>query len=220
MALHIHLVVLLLAACAFVLWLRRPAPRFGAVGTVLVAFLPVLSAPFLGPWQTAILGTEGAVEAVTEGGLLALLGWAVLVRNPWMVVGAAWFLLEEIDYGQYFLSFETPGFAWLDGSRTDRLNFHNGPLSIVWRAVPLGVVLFSAVRAERVVAWRERWRFPAFGATAWTGGALAIVLAFAVAAWLGERIADEAFELAMVSLVCATWVKARAGVRPRQNPSP
>lgn len=215
---HIHLTLVLASALPFAVWLRRPAPRSPAVVAVALAFTPVLAAPFLGPWQIAVLGTEGVVEAITGGALLALLGSAIAVRNPWMIVGAAVILAEESDYGQHLLGFETPGFAWLDASRTEHMNFHNGPLSLLWRAVPLAAVLLLAVPSARLAGWLERWRFPAFGASAWAGIVLAIALAFGTTAWLGERFADESFELAVVTLVCATWI--RSGVRARPGPSP
>ncbi len=201
--------MLLIAALLYSLGYRRPALRFAVVGTVAAAYLLFLSVPALVPLRSRMLGTEGLAEAVTEGAVLAVLVRAIAVRNPWMIVGAALILVEELDYGQVLLGFQTPEFLVPDGSNSTQLNYHNTYLSGVWRIVPTAAVLLLSIRSQRLNGIIERWRLPTFHRFSWAGLVLALGLTVGIHAWLGHRIADEAFELAMVSLVYAAWIAPR-----------
>ncbi len=192
--------LLLLAA----LWHdQRRGILLSCLGAACVA--PVLAVLFAGDTE-AVLGSEGMVEAITEGILLAILIRAIPLRSPWMVAAAALLLLEELDYGQVVFGFETPAFLIPPDSRSEKLNFHNAWFAGLWRAVPIGGMLLLALPRERLPSWVDHLRLPRFHRAAWLGVALAIPLALGVNTWLGHRAADESFELAMVCLVCASWI--------------
>src|SRR5262245_38397444 len=130
-----HLVLLLVTA-AIVVATWVPLPRWAGAVAGATVVLPVLVAPL--PFAGAISGHQGAIEAITEGLLAALLVRSVVERRLLIGLGAAVFLAEEVDYGQVFLHFATPEPVLRLGSRSDQLNFHNlAWLHPLWRLAPM-----------------------------------------------------------------------------------
>lgn len=206
-----HLVILVAVAILVVRWLRgRPAAvapaAFLAAGAL--AAVPLLLAPLPGGVEPLLAGKEGVLEAITAGLLLALAVHAVRHRDPWVFVGAALLLLEEVDYGQ----------EWrLDARALDagaalgegQLRSHHLPVvEALWRLVPLTAVSLLALRAR----W-PRWLAPLASRVrlprvlpGFLLGLLPLSVG-AVATWAlaGEGRADEAAELAVVTLVLLAW---------------
>ncbi len=211
-----HLVILLATATLLVAARERGAST--SRGTYLlvgaIAGLPVLLGLLPAGIEHLITGKEGVLEALTAGVLLALVVLGARVRSPWVVLGAALLLLEELDYGQSWLGFGSPAALEEAGSSSGNFNSHNLPvLEVLWRVVPLVVVVLLAARARWPAAARtlaDRARLPELDPGLLLGlGTLAVGV---LATWklAGEGRADEAGELAIVSLVAVSWWSAEA----------
>ncbi len=173
-----------------------------------LALLPLAAAP-LGPeFVEVLLGKERAVEAVTEGLLLAAIARALLERRWLLAAVAILFFGEEVDWGQLWFHFDTPeAVAWYP-SRVSSFNFHNvGWSDPLWRLLPL-----ASLAAMSWPGIARRLGLPPGPARTWLA-VIALVAGTLVANLVVDgRVADEAMELAAVALVCAAW---RAGHEPR-----
>ncbi len=202
-----HLVVLLVSAVAVSRWRPVPGRRLAlGVGALVAAPLLVRAAWFA--------GTEGLLEAVTEGVLLALVV-AGVGRSAWIAVAAAVLLAEELDWGQLLLGFGTPAWVADLGSRSDRLNFHNlDALDWLWEPVPVVLLFVLAGARGRVRALADRLRLPeVHGSLRW--GVLSLVLLAAPTAMVaGGRAFDEASELVLVLLVWCCWERGQSAQAP------
>ncbi len=182
-------------------WRSRPG-----LATQLAALTVLAPVPFVlaSPEEALWTGKEGVIEAISEGLLLFAAGVAIARRNVWVAVGAALLLLEEIDYGQLFISaIPTPESLERMGSWSSNLNSHNLPfLGAAWRLVPLLAVLALS-----------RMKAPPLGlprlhpVTTW---AVVSALALSVPAVLlsgGDRW-NESFELGLVAVAVTGWLCA------------
>ena len=157
-------------------------------------------------WADWLCGTEGAVEALTEGLLLGLTLRAVRLQQPWLALGAGILLLEEVDYGQKFLPIATPDFLLALPSRSDALNFHNLPGSGLWRMLPLAALL---VLARSPGALTARLRLPVFAPGLRPALLTMLLLGVPTTLLSSPRMFNESFELAAVALVVLAWKPAR-----------
>ncbi len=184
-------------------WARWPGPPKRVLPAL--ALLVALPIPLLLVDDPAWSGKEGWLEAATEGLLLYGLGLGVARKNPWVIVGAALLLLEEVDYGQLFFDdWPTPALLAELGSRSTRLNSHNIPgLDGAWRWVPMiGLLVLSLWR-------RPRFGLPDLHRSTAVGLGLALALS-APTLWLaGGDAWNESFELALAALAVLGWAAAR-----------
>ncbi|MCK6503937.1 hypothetical protein L6R53_11145 [Myxococcota bacterium] len=193
-------------------------PQRAALGPWLRA-APALAAmllPLLVPGSLSLYDTEGSVEHVTVVLLAALCVRGAWRRDPWLVLGAALLVLEEVDWLQHQLGYATPGWLKARSPRSSQANLHNIPGSdLLWRWLPVALVLLRARPTvdSRLQALGDRLGLPTFHAdAAWTGLALA-ALTPPLILLRGERVWDEALELALVLWVTAT-------LRGRVDPDP
>lgn len=209
MPLGLHLALLVVAAVLVSWW--RPAPgRWLCVGLGALVALPIPVA-LVWPDEALVTGTEGVLEAVTEGVLLALVVRGLRERSGWIAVPAAVLLAEELDWGQLVFGFRTPGWMAGLGSQSDQLNFHNlRGLDWLWEPLPLLVLVALAGATGGVRRWADRLWLPVVDGSLRWGVASLVVLA-GPCHWLaGGRRFDEASELVMVLLVWVCWAQSRA----------
>ena len=203
----LHAIILSLVASALV---ARPLPstrRASLLAGAMVA-CPLVGVVLPGNIDAFCFGKEGLLEAFTEGGLLAAIVLGTRSRAWWLVIPACILFLEEIDYGQLFLQFQTPAWlASLPDNRSTQVNFHNLPVTdALFRLVPLlGLFLLS---------WTQRG-FARFGAH---GAALAIALSVVVIPFRGHRIWDEAIEFALVGVVLVSMRCSPATATSQDSP--
>jgi hypothetical protein len=188
-------------------WPGPPKKVLPAIAATVALPLPLLL--IFGAENAAWCGKEGWLEVATEGVLLYGVGLGLLRRNPWIFLGAALLLVEELDYGQVLFGFQTPALLEQLGSRSDNLNFHNLPgIDGAWRWVPMLALLALAL-------WpRPPLRLPKLHrATAW---ALGLTLALSVPTVLlaGGDLWNESFELALAALVLFGWQAANVDRAP------
>ena len=186
-------------------WMRNNAPRCRAEWTGALALAALVLPPLLGQWNAFIFGAEGLMEALTAGILLGILLQSVRLRAPWILFASLLLLLEELDYGQVLFGFSKP--SWNILEETSTLNFHNTSLSLLWRAVPLGGIVVLSLPAVRQWPLTQHLRLPHFHATTWRGVIPLLIGTLAIGLVHGERMADESFEWAAVTLVMAMWLK-------------
>jgi hypothetical protein len=206
----VHLVVIIVVAVGYV----RGADRFphgSRAGYLLlgaVAGLPLLTLGLSPATRAYVVGTEGLVEAVTEG-LLAGVALRAGRRRYWgMALGALLLFVEEINYGFLFVPGGGPATpSWL-ASRSGQFNFHNTPyLDWLWKPLPL--LLFFVWSHPRVPRWlsavRDRLGVPPLDPS-WRWGLLtAFGLLAVVHRAVGPRAANEAAELAFVAVLAFAW---------------
>ncbi len=186
-----------------------------AAGLLILAPLPAVW--LQGPEERLVSGSEGVLEAVTEGLLLALLWHGVRNRQPWIACGAAVLFLEEIDYGQLWLGFATP--EWWDAlsDRSSQTNLHNiDGLDWLWRPFPMLAVLVLSrrpLRWSRLESLMTRLRLPVLDRTLGWGLFAAVAGVWPVLMIAGDRRMNESLELALVALVFLT-------VRPQTDLNP
>jgi hypothetical protein len=203
---------LILVVAAGVWWRLRARDERGAlalmVASVLSGLAPLLTKVLSTAWAIRVFGTEGVVEAVTEGILLWLVVTGVRRRAWWIAVPAAVLLGEELDWGFVFAPDASPAPpAWLE-SRSTKLNFHNSALlGWLWKPLPMLAVVLLGLRPwprplERLA---QRLELPLL--RRWV--VLLLPLVVAVFAFtrhqVGERFADETLELGLISLVASAW---------------
>jgi len=194
--------LIIVAGVVLLRWL--PRGRRSAFGALALCALLVALAHFAPQPALVVVGKEGVVEALTEATLLLWVGAAVRARMPLLAALAALLFLEEVDYGQVFFGFETPGWIAALSPTSDRTNFHNIPaLDVLWR---LGLLVSLWALSLRAIAARLQGAriVPVFATHhAYFLGLLALgALAQAIA---GDRVADELHELAAVWGAWALW---------------
>lgn len=201
-----HLALLVISALLVARW--RPVPSRAlalAVGALVALPLPLVA---IWPDEALITGTEGVVEAVTAGVLLALFVRGVRARAPWIALPAVVLLAEELDWGQLVFGFATPPWVAALGSRSDQLNFHNlDGLDWLWEPLPLVILLVLAGARGQVRAWADRLGLPLFAASLRWGVLALALFGVPTALFAGGRRFDEASELVMVLLVWTCWAQ-------------
>ena len=207
-----HLVILVASALLIVARLRggtAPASRSTFLLSGALAGLPVVFGVLPAELELLIDGKEGVLEALTGGVLLALVVLGARRRSPWVLAGAAFLLLEEIDYGQLWLGFGSPPALLEAGSHSGNFNSHNLPvIEALWRLIPLLAVLALAGHRRWPVAVRrlaDRLRLPRLDPGLLVGCATLILGTLGTWLLAGEERADEAAELAVVALVAVSW---------------
>lgn len=206
------LLVLLATALAARTWSTPPKSPLAAS---LLVLLPVPAGLLLPvAWTDWLCGTEGAVEALTEGLLLGLALRALRHRQPWLALSACLLLLEEIDYGQKLFPIATPDFLLALPSQSDAFNFHNLPGNGLWRLLPVvGLLALSRPPGPLVT----RLRLPEFSTEVRLALLALVPLSIATLLLSSPREFNESFELAAVALVVAGWRPARADERRAQS---
>lgn len=190
-------------------WERWPGPPrrvLPALALLVTLPIPLL---LLGD-DPAWSGKEGWIEAATEGVLLYGLGLGIVRRNPWVALGAALLLLEEVDYGQLFFNdWPTPALLGELGSRSGRLNTHNIPgVDAAWRLVPaLGLLGLSLWQ-------RPRFGLPSLHRSTAVGLGLTLALSLPTLWLAGGDLWNESFELALATLAVLGWVAVDREVEP------
>lgn len=210
---------LIVAAAAATIVL--PPPRSGRF--VALAGITILAPiPFVLAGAHSWTDREGGIEAVTAGILAGLFVLGVRHRSPWITIAALLLLLEELDYGQVLLGFETPEWHAALPSRSGKLNFHNIRwLDWLWEPLPIYTVSFLALPLRgRLLAFADRLRAPRFHRRIFV--AIAVAAACGLVTWWITRELDEIAELTQVAIVAATWLRPGRGkdpvgiVEPRQ----
>ena len=172
---------------------------------------PALSAVLLPlgvPASLPLYATEGVVERLTVAVLAVLCVRGARAGDAWLVLISALLVMEEVDWLQPWLGYPTPG--WLEGlsATSGQANLHNVPGSeLLWRWLPLLVISLRARPAlvPRLQAVADRLGLPVFHRQApWIALALAVCTPPLILL-RGERVWDEALELAMVLWAGATW---------------
>ncbi|MDP2316683.1 MAG: hypothetical protein Q8P41_27560 [Pseudomonadota bacterium] len=183
-----------------------------APGVAILAVLPLVGLA-IGPERTGLLfGTECLVEAITEGGLLALFLAAVRRRGGWVAAAALLLLLEELDYGQVLLGFGTPDWHGSLPTRSGRLNFHNlRGLDWAWQPLPIVAVALLSTSHAAVERVAVRFQLPRFHPRVRIGLVVALAAALVTAGTLGARAGNEVFELGLVAVVWAAWARGTPG---------
>ena len=137
------------------------------IGVVVLAPVPFLF--LMNSLPPLVFGKEGVIEAITEGLLLWIVVKAIAIRQPWMILGALFILLEEIDYGQLFFSMPTPD--WLleiPENRSQTINFHNiSNFYLLWTLVPIAAIV--ALSFDRVHQKFSGFNLPRFQHATWQG---------------------------------------------------
>jgi hypothetical protein len=207
-----HLALLLLIALIVVV--RAPSLSSRAIFAAgMLVLLPIPIVLLMGPGESLLSGSEGVLEAITEGLLLCMVWRGSKERDLWLAIGAGVVFLEEIDYGQLWLSFATPD--WLNSLsvRSSQANFHNiDGLDWIWRPLPmLAVLIFS----RRPLSWKAietfltRVRLPVLDRRIVWGLLVAVAAIWPTMAMAGERRMNESLELALVALVFVAWQPGR-----------
>lgn len=175
--------------------LGRPTGRWSLLVVPAAVVLCPLALTRM-PW---VVGPEGVVEALTAG---LLVGLAVRGRKvKWLAAAAGVLLLEELNYGQVLLGFETPAFLGPVPATDGQLNFHDNALGGLWMLIPL----LSLLAVSRRPALAERFSLPHFHPWTWTGITALLVLTPLVSFLAGGQVANEGFELGAVALVTLAW---------------
>lgn len=205
------LAVVLLGGLAAGAWLRERPPR----GLGFAVSVAVLAVPVFLPVPTFV-GTEGVLDMATPGVLLVLAAHALRARARLLALACLLVAGEEVDWGQRLWFFPTPPALAALPSRSTDLNFHNlAGLDVLWQPLPLVLLVLSALRARLPPSLgRALLGAGVPPVTAPTGPVLVGLAAasLALVGWVGERPADEAFELASVWALLVGW--APAPVRP------
>lgn len=209
--------MIVLAALAGAVWLREAPPR--ALGFALA--IGVLLVP-LGITDRPVVGTEGVLDMATPGLLLALGHAALRARARLLALACLVVAGEELDWGQRLWFFPTPAALGAVPSRSTDLNLHNiDGLDVLWQPLPLLLLVASAWRAHlpaRLAGALLRVGVPAVVPA--TAPVLLVLGAgsLALGVSLGQRPADEAFELATVWALLVGWERGRAGAEGLTRP--
>ncbi len=206
-----HLAASLAVAAMVWGWWRRPEGHGerSLLWAAAVAALPIALMALPSGLSTFLVGKEGLAEAATEGLLVGLAARAIVVRQPWIAVGAVALFLEEVDYLQWFTGSETPGWLEEAGSNSTRMNTHNLPgAEVAWRLGPLTAVALLSAHAwwpDSLRAFADRARLPLLHGGVLRAVGVLLVLALLTAVIEGEDSADECGELGAVLLVLLGW---------------
>lgn len=210
-----HLVILVAFAILLVGWFRAHAGQARRTTYLLLGAMagaPVIFSALPGDLELLICGKEGVLDALTGGVLLALVVLASGRRAPWVLAGALMLLLEEVDYGQWWLGYASPPVLAELGLHPGNFNTHNLPVvDALWRLLPLTVVGLLAARDRwpaLLARQLDRLRLPRLAPGLFLGGATLIIGALATVVFAGEARADESVELAVVAVVAVSWWSA------------
>ncbi len=205
-----------------------PAPPHRWLGFALLAAAvatPWLAGAGMAAWLPGaadeLCRKEGPLEHLTHGVLLAALLAHLArlaipdhrLRHLLPSLLTLLFLLEEIDYGQVYLGFETPALLRPFTGRSDHLNFHNTTAADVLLPAFYGcylIVLPLASHWERFRARVVRYRVaPLVPTVAW------LFFVAALASYVLERAGYPGFDpTEMLDLTAASLLLA-AGLAPR-----
>lgn len=165
---------------------------------------------------------EGPLEQLTHGVLLAaVLGHTIRLAVPgagrvahlFPALLCLVFLLEEIDYGQVYLGFDTPPLLRPLTGRSDHLNFHNTAVADALLPAFYGtylIVLPLLAHWERWRTWARRIRLEPFAAPVAT-----LFFAAAVASYALERTGYTGFDPTEMLDLSAAIPLLAAALHPR-----
>ena len=193
---------------------QTAAPEKVIVAAGLATFLPLLTLVISPPNRNLVIGTEGIIEAITAGLLLATVGLALRFRLPLLALGAFLILLEELDYGMPLYGYPDPAVMQSYGLLPRRFNFHNAAGQGLWRVVPFVIMLLLS--RPRVYALARRLALPNLHPQTWYALPVMFIGGFATWYWLGPRAVDESVELALVGVFLSGWAVCAPETRPEK----
>lgn len=205
---------------------KSPRSPLGIALFALAMVTPWVMAAAAGTWIPGVAAElcrkEGPLEHLTHGVLLvALLGHLARLAVPgarrlphlFPALLCLVFLLEEIDYGQVYLGFDTPPLLRPLTGRSDHLNFHNTTIADALIPAFYGtylIVLPLLARWERWRIWIRRIRLEPFAATV-----APLFFAAAVASYALERTGYAGFDPTEMLDLSATIPLLAAALHPR-----
>lgn len=208
-----HLLVVALVGAVFVAFRERDArwerPWLLTLVAASCALLPLFSWLLPKDYALVAFGKEGFTEGITAGLLLGVTIAAIREKAWWVVLPALVFWGEELDWGFVVLGNSPAPPVWLE-SRSGTFNFHNTPyLYWFWKPVPMLAAIALGLRPwpSGLETLAERASVPRLSRHVVWGVPLAVALFAVTKRLVGERLADEAWELALIAVVASAWQK-------------